>query len=350
MSKEAYSVYAPCMYKPSYTAYAERMERYLADPHVLTFVCEEDGEKTGMLVLDTSADIPEIAGIAVAEARRRMGSGSFMIRQLMNAGYVDKLLARTDESAVGFYRKCGFSAEKQMVEYPDGTCARYICRLFRSGAPLEEMGAFFDARLEGYEEHQLTCIESAQEFYPYTALCLPEKEGSRILDLGCGTGLELGYYFERVPAARVAGIDLAPGMLEALRRKFPDKDLKLIRGSYFDVPFGEEAYDAAVSVESLHHFTKEEKIPLYRKLHRALRRGGYFILTDYFAPSEEKEELYRRELTRLKKEQGLGDAEFYHYDTPLTLEHEREALLAAGFARVTVLKSWGATSALRADQ
>lgn len=31
---------------------------------------------------------------------------------------------------------------------------------------LEKMGEFFDARLEGYEEHQLTAIDNAQEFYP----------------------------------------------------------------------------------------------------------------------------------------------------------------------------------------
>ena len=30
-------------------------------------------------------------------------------------------------------------------------------------------------------------------------------------------------------------------------------------GSYFDVPLGEGVFDTAVSVESLHHFTKEEK-------------------------------------------------------------------------------------------
>ena len=38
---------------------------------------------------------------------------------------------------------------------------------------LEKMGAFFEARLAGYEEHQLNCIESAREFYPFTAGCLP---------------------------------------------------------------------------------------------------------------------------------------------------------------------------------
>ena len=213
---------------------------------------------------------------------------------------------------------------------------------------LEKMGAFFDARLKGYEEHQLTTIESAAEFYPFTASCLPQLPGSSILDLGCGTGLELGYYFETVPEAKITGIDLAPGMLEELRKKFPDKALSLILGSYFDVPFGENAFDAAVSVESLHHFTKEEKIPLYAKLRKALKPGGFFILTDYFSLSDDEERYYRSELLRLKKEQNLREDEFYHYDTPLTVEHEIEALREAGFSSVEILKNWGATYTLKA--
>ena len=215
---------------------------------------------------------------------------------------------------------------------------------------LEKMGNFFDARLNGYEEHQLTCIESAQEFYPFTAEQLPMEAGAKILDLGCGTGLELNYYFEKNPTAKVTGIDLAPGMLTALQEKFTDKDLTLIQGSYFEVPLGEEVYDAAVSVESLHHFTKEEKLPLYRKLYQALKSGGYFILTDYFAPTEELEREYRANLLYLKKEQGIVDDELYHYDTPLTVEHEIEALQEAGFECVEVLGSWGASSTLRAGK
>lgn len=215
---------------------------------------------------------------------------------------------------------------------------------------LEKMAEFFEARLDGYDEHMLTCIESAREFYPFTATCLPREDGARVLDLGCGTGLELGEYFALNPCARVTGIDLAPGMLNALHRKFLDKALTLILGSYFDVPFGENAFDAAVSVESLHHFTKEEKLPLYAKLCRALKSGGYFILTDYFAPSEAEEQLYRRELLRLKAEQGIADDAFYHYDTPLTVAHETQALLAAGFSGVEELARWGATHTLKAKK
>ena len=213
---------------------------------------------------------------------------------------------------------------------------------------LEKMGEFFDSRLGGYEEHQLNCIDSAKEFYPFTAGCLPRKHGTRLLDLGCGTGLELGYYFELVPSAEVTGIDLAPGMLKALKSKFPGRRITLIQGSYFDVPFEEDHYDAAVSVESLHHFAKEEKTRLYEKLRKALKPGGCFILTDYFALSGEEEIFHREELKRLKTEQGIDDGAFYHYDTPLTVGHETEALAEAGFSSVSVLKSWGATHTLKA--
>lgn len=215
---------------------------------------------------------------------------------------------------------------------------------------LEKMDAFFEARLDGYEAHMLKNIESAEVFYPFTADQLPADPGVRILDLGCGTGLELDWYFRRNPTARVTGIDLSEGMLAAFREKHPHKKLHLIRGSYFEVPFGENCFDAALSVESLHHFTQEEKIPLYTKLYHALKPGGFFILTDYFALSDEEERSHRAQLLRLKAKQGIRDAEFYHFDTPLTVAHEAQALRAAGFDTVEVLAHWGATHTVKATK
>lgn len=215
---------------------------------------------------------------------------------------------------------------------------------------LEKMNEFFNKRLDGYDEHMMTTIESSDVFYPFTADCLPKTAGAKILDLGCGTGLELEHYFRLNPSAKITGIDLTESMLNALKNKFPEKDLTLICGSYFDVPFDENTFDAAVSVESLHHFTKEEKIPLYTKLCKSLKDGGYFILTDYFALTDEDEQAFRKELLRLKKEQEIDDNEFYHYDTPLTVEHETDALLQAGFSSVEVLNNWGATFTIKANK
>ena len=213
---------------------------------------------------------------------------------------------------------------------------------------LEKMDAFFESRLKGYDEHMLTNIESAAEFYAFTAQCLPTCTNAQILDLGCGTGLELEAYFRCNPTARVTGIDLSRRMLDALRKKFPNQDLVLIHGSYFDIPFGEGVYDAAVSVESLHHFTKAEKIPLYAKLCGALKSGGFFLLTDYFAASNQEEQQYQQTLLKLKQQQGITDNALYHYDTPLTVAHETQALYAGGFSSVEVLNHWGATYTLKA--
>ena len=185
---------------------------------------------------------------------------------------------------------------------------------------LEKMNEFFNKRLDGYDEHMMTNIESSDVFYPFTADCLPKTAGAKILDLGCGTGLELEHYFRLNPSAKITGVDLTESMLNALKNKFPEKELSLICGSYFDVPFDENTFDAAVSVESLHHFTKEEKIPLYKKLCKALKNGGSFVLTDYFALSEDEEKA--------------------HF----------EALEEAGFSSVEILGNWGATYTLKANK
>lgn len=215
-------------------------------------------------------------------------------------------------------------------------------------ATLEKMAAFFEARLDGYDEHMLNNIESATEFYPFTASLLPMTAGAEVLDLGCGTGLELEFYCRLNPTARITGIDLSAGMLDALRAKLKEQDMTLIQGSYFDVSLEAGKYNAALSVESLHHFTKEQKAGLYRRLHEAMTPDGYFILTDYFAPTEADEAFHASELARLKAEQGITDGEFYHYDTPLTVEHEIQALMDGGFSKVEILGKWGATATLRA--
>ncbi len=213
---------------------------------------------------------------------------------------------------------------------------------------LERMDDFFAARVDGYDEHMRTTIDGASDFYAYTASLLPAETGTRVLDLGCGSGLELEEYFRLNPEADVTGIDLSEAMLKALKEKLPDRRISLVVGSYFDVPFGEKKYDAAVSVESLHHFPAEQKETLYAKLRAALKDNGFFVLTDYFAESEEMEKEYFRNLKQLRAEQGLPEDEFFHYDTPLTADHEIRVLRQAGSSDVQILKEWGTTFTLLA--
>ena len=212
---------------------------------------------------------------------------------------------------------------------------------------LERMDAFFERRLDTYDAHMLGEIEGAREFYPATAALLP-RGGARILDLGAGTGLELSYYFDLAPHASAVAVDLSHAMLSALKKKLSDRSITCIEGSYFDSDLGTEIFDAAVSVESLHHFTAEEKTGLYKRLRASLKAGGFFVLTDYFAATEAESRALREALEKQKREENITDGGLYHFDTPLTVTAEIRALTDAGFSRVEEIASWGATHILRA--
>lgn len=129
MSEEAFSIYAPCMYQPSREKYRALTERYCADPSVKLFVCEDRGKPVGMLALDLSGSSAEILGISVSEDRRRQGVGRQLILWSMASLRLASLEARTDEDAVGFYLKCGFAAERHVIQYPDGPAVRFHCTL-----------------------------------------------------------------------------------------------------------------------------------------------------------------------------------------------------------------------------
>lgn len=214
---------------------------------------------------------------------------------------------------------------------------------------LEEMSVFFTARLEGYDPHMLANVEGCKEAYPLLASLLP-PESSRLLDLGCGTGLELDFIFQRFPAMQVTGIDLTEPMLEALRGKHPDKQLRLICGDYFSTDLGKGIFDCAVSVESLHHFAKERKLALYRRLFDALAPGGCYLECDYMVETQAEEDFFFAECARLRKAQGIPEETFIHYDTPCTVENQLTLLRRAGFSRVEHRFRKGATSVIVAQK
>lgn len=198
---------------------------------------------------------------------------------------------------------------------------------------MEKMDCFFTARVDGYDEHMLTNVIGCKEGYIEMSKLIPQFCRS-LLDLGCGTGLELDEIFKEVPDINVTGIDLTQAMLDRLRKKHPDKSLQLICGSYFDVPFGNAKYECAISFQTMHHFSHDAKIALYKKINNALTQGGVYIECDYMVESQEEEDFYYAENARLRKELGISDNEFYHYDTPCTINNQISMLKNAGFITV----------------
>lgn len=211
--------------------------------------------------------------------------------------------------------------------------------------PLEEMSAFFAARISGYEEHMSVWSHAYARF----ADALPQN-CKKILDLGCGTGLELASVFERFPNVEITGIDLSESMLAVLSEKYKEKDIHLVCGDYFSVPFDEDRYDAAISFESLHHFAPALKQMLFQKIYGALKPNGVFLECDYIACCDEEESLLFQESVRRRTAAGIADGVFVHFDTPLTAAHETALLQNTGFKAVQVPDSVHGATFIRAEK
>lgn len=145
---------------------------------------------------------------------------------------------------------------------------------------MEDLHDFFDVAADIWDEK--FGPGSAQIYVEMAGQISPTEEQIRILDLGCGTGMELDQVFLRAPNASITGIDLAAGMLNRLRKKYRARadQIQLIEGNYLDVPFGKDEYDDAISSLTTHHLPPENKVIVYRKIFKALKPRGSYIEGD----------------------------------------------------------------------
>lgn len=208
---------------------------------------------------------------------------------------------------------------------------------------LEKMDEFFAARAGSYDAHMIENVIGCEAGYKKMAALLPQNIKT-LLDLGCGTGLELDEIFKLHPDIEVTGVDLTRAMLDKLSQKHPDKGLTLICGDYFKVDFGIKTFDAAVSFQTMHHFEKDAKVRLYSKLCSWLAPSGLYIECDYMALNQADEDYYFSENRRIREDLRISPEEFYHYDTPCTVENQITMLLTAGFSRAEMVFREGNTT------
>lgn len=99
-----------------------------------------------------------------------------------------------------------------------------------------------------------------------------------MLDLGCGTGVLLGEAHRLRPGLRLAGVDLSHGMLARARDRLPSS-VHLVQAPGERLPLASASHDLVVSVSSLHYWRDASGVA--QEVHRVLRQGGRFVLTDW---------------------------------------------------------------------
>ena len=158
--------------------------------------------------------------------------------------------------------------------------------------------------------------------------------GTRLLDVGCGSGLTLVLAADR--GAIPSGLDISPGLLGIARDRLPAADLR--DGDMESLPFDGASFDAVTGVNAF-QFAGNPRRAL-REAARVLRPGGLLVASLFAAPERSQGTVAHQAMSALIPPERAGDHAPYALSAPGGLE---AALAEAGLAvadSAEVVCSW----------
>ena len=130
--------------------------------------------------------------------------------------------------------------------------------------------ADYDARIRTFIQDYETMLAAAAAIVP--------PDARTIVDLGTGTGALAAQCLARAPGARIVGIDADGEILQAATKRL-GTNATLVNQSFLRAPL--PPCDAVVASFALHHVrTRPAKAALYRRVRKALRSRGRFVIVD----------------------------------------------------------------------
>ena len=115
---------APSVFNPTPERLLSRAEKYQADDKTKAYAYADNGEYKGIIVFKIKEQTAEILDVAVKPEYQGKGIGSRLIDYIFSKFMVNKITAETDDDAIGFYKKYGFTVVDITVKFD---AKRYTC-------------------------------------------------------------------------------------------------------------------------------------------------------------------------------------------------------------------------------
>lgn len=118
-------------------------------------------------------------------------------------------------------------------------------------------------------------LEGAGEWYRLREL-LPDFNGKRVLDLGCGYGWHCAYASQH-GALSVVGCDISVKMINTAKAKNSAANITYMNSAIEDLDFPDDSFDIVFSSLALHYISDYKS--LVNKIYGWLCKGGTFIFS-----------------------------------------------------------------------
>lgn len=110
------------------------------------------------------------------------------------------------------------------------------------------------------------------------------KNGSTILDLGCGSGYITNFLKNR--GLNAIGIDFSAEMINIAKEKFPDIDFKQYDFLNIDNYFEDNSVDGIIAIYSLYFIPRIKFNSFLQSLSKVLKKGGKFLFVTQVGDGE----------------------------------------------------------------
>ncbi len=129
-----------------------------------------------------------------------------------------------------------------------------------------EVIAFFDSLAAGWDADMVRNEDVIRTILDNAGV----REGSRVLDIACGTGVLIPDYLSR-GASRIVAVDISPEMIAVAKGKFNDSRISFVCADAETGDFGKD-FDCIVIYNAFPHFSDPEA--LLSNLSSMLAPGG----------------------------------------------------------------------------
>lgn len=124
-------------------------------------------------------------------------------------------------------------------------------------------------------ERSIKGLEGAGEWYELQKM-LPDLQGKRVLDLGCGFGWHCRYAISQ-GAESVIGVDISERMIGEAKKKTASENIQYLCTPIEDIKYPDNSFDVVISSLTLHYIESFEEI--LEKISRWLVSGGCFVFS-----------------------------------------------------------------------
>jgi len=103
------------------------------------------------------------------------------------------------------------------------------------------------------------------------------KPGSKVLDVGTGTGIFLPFIMSSIGGnGRVVALDLAEEMLKKARAKSLNGNIDYLQADIMEIPLGGGIFDSVVCYSTFPHF--QDKVKALGEIYRVMKSGGRLLI------------------------------------------------------------------------